>query len=114
MGLGDIIVKWQIRGVAKTQYRLFKITKKKKPELSEEEIAPQIFIRRMGRIVSSESQQFRINTYFEVNPPIRTLREACHAIAVVEHKIHPEDYGNVLFLETIINKELDRLGYSEE
>ena len=114
MGIRDIITKWEVRGIAKTQHRIFRLTQQKNPSLSEAEISPLIFIRRMGKVIATKSQQFRIDTYFDINPPIHTLREACHAIAVVEHRIHPEDSNNVKFLTEIIDKELNRLGYTEE
>jgi len=113
MGLSDFVTRWSIRGIARTQFRLFKLTKKKNPGISEQEIAQSIFIRRMNRISMSPEQQGRAEVYFEVNNPIRTLREACHAIAVVEFKIHPSDNDNVNFLVGIIDKELDKLGYVE-
>lgn len=114
MGLSDFITKRSIRGIARTQFRLFKLTKEKNPGISEHEISPLIFTRRMNRISASQEQQGRVEVYFEVNGPIRTLREACHAIAVVEFKIHPSDEDNVGYLIGIIDKELDKLGYVEE
>ncbi len=114
MGLGNFITKWSIRGIARTQFRLFKLTQKKTPGSTEAEIAPLIFQRRMHRVYTPAEQQERVDFYFEVNSPIRTLREACHAIAVVEFKIHPLDEDNIGFLTEIIDKEIDKLGYVEE
>jgi hypothetical protein len=114
MGLSDFITRWSIRGIARTQFRRFKLTQKKNPWISEQEIAQSIFTGRMSRISTSPEQQGRVEVYFDVNTPIQTLREACHAIAVVEFKIHPSDNDNVNFLVGIIDKELDKLGYVEE
>lgn len=111
MGLSNFITRWSIRGIARTQFRLFKLTQKNNPAISELEIAQLIFTRRMNRISTSPEQQGRVEVYFEVNNPIRTLGEACHAIAVVEFKIHPSDNDNVNLLVEIIDKELDKLGY---
>ena len=113
MGLSDFITRWSIRGIARTQFRRFKLTQKKNPWISEQEIAQSIFTGRMSRISTSPEQQGRVEVFFDVNTPIQTLREACHAIAVVEFKIHPSDNDNVNFLVGIINKELDKLGYVE-
>lgn len=112
MGISDIITRWSIRGIARTQFRLFRLTQEKNPGVPESEIAPLIFTRRMNRIISSEEQKKRVDIYLEVNSPPKTLRQACRAIAVVEFKIHPEDQDNVSYLNSIIDKELDKLGYS--
>ena len=114
MGLSDFIMKWSIRGIARTQFRIFKLTKRNNPHSTEAEIAPLIFQRRMHRVYTTAEQQGRIDVYFEVNNPIRTLREACHAIAVIEFKIHPLDEDNVAFLTEVIDKQFDKLGYLEE
>ncbi len=111
MGLSNFITRWSIRGIARTQFRLFKLTQKNNPAISEQEIAQLIFTGRMNRISTSPEQQGRVEVYFDVNNPIRTLSEACHAIAVVEFKIHPSDNDNVNLLVEIIDKELDKLGY---
>ncbi len=114
MGLKDFITKWSIREIARTPFKVFNMTKKKNPGSSEAEIAPLIFQRRMHRGFTPAEQQGRIDVYFEVNSQIRTFREACHAIAVVEFKIHPHDEDNVDFLTKNIDQELDKLGYVEE
>ena len=111
MGIHDLIVKWSIRGIARTQLRAFKLTQKKNVDASEADIAPLLFERRMRVLGSSAEQQAMISYYFKVNSPITTLREACHAIAVVEHKISPLDEENVRFLTEIIDKELEKRGY---
>ena len=113
MGLSDFVTRWSIRGIARTQFRRFKLTQKKNPWISEQEIAQSIFTGRMSRISTSSERQGRVEVYFDVNAPIQTLREACQAIAVVEFKIHPSDNDNVNFLVGIIDKELDKLGYVE-
>jgi len=113
MVLGDFITKWSIRGIARTQLRLLNLTRKKNPDVSEQEIATLLFTRRMNRVYSSTEQKERVQVYFNVNSPIRSIREACYAIAVVEFKIHPLDDDNVQYLKDIIDNELDKHGYVE-
>lgn len=111
--LGDLITKWSIRGIARTQLRLLNLTRKKNPNVSEQEIATLLFTRRMKRVYSSTEQKERVQLYFNVNSPIRSIREACYAIAVVEFKIHLLDGDNVQCLKDIIDNELDKRGYVE-
>ena len=114
MGLGQLIARWTVRGIARTQFRIFKLTQQKNPATAETTIAPLIFTRRMQRFVSPLGQNARIEAYFGANDPIRTLRDACHAIAVVEFKIDPMDEENVTYLTAIIDAELGKLGYVEQ
>jgi hypothetical protein len=113
MGLGRFLAMWSIRGIARTQFRLFRLTQQN-PGIPETVIAPHIFVRRMKRVTSPPGQEERIAAYFDANGPVKTLRDACHAIAVVEFKIHPLDEQNVAYLSDIIDAELQRLGYAEE
>jgi hypothetical protein len=114
MGLRQVIARWTVCGIARTQFRIFRLTQQKNPGVTETMIAPLIFTRRMQRLVSPSGQNARIEAYFDANGSIRTLRDACHAIVVVEFKIDPLDDGNVNYLAVIVDQELDRLGYAEE
>lgn len=114
MGLSQFIAGWTVRGIARTQFRLFKLTQQKSPGVPEHAIAPLILGHRFRRTSLSSAEAYRGAAYFEVNPPPRTLREACHAIAVIEFKIDPLDVPNVTYLTGIIDSELEKLGYVEE
>ena len=114
MVLGNFITKWSIRGIARTQFRLFRLTQEKSPGVPECLIAPQIFQRRMNKILSSDAQKERIKIYLGEKGSPKTLRQACYAIAIVEFKINPLDEDNVTFMTGILDKELQSLGYTEE
>jgi hypothetical protein len=114
MGLRQLIARWTVRGIARTQFRIFRLTQQKNPGVPETTIAPLVFTRRMQRFVSPVGQNARIEAYLDANGPIRTLRDACYAIAVVEFKIDPLDDSNVSYLVAIVDQELARLGYAEE
>ena len=114
MGFSQFVARWTVRGVARTQFRLFKLTQEKNPGISETIIAPLMFARRMKRGVCPRGQDERAAVYLQVNGAITTLREACHAIVVVEFKVNPLDEENVAYLTSIIDRELDKLGYTEQ
>ncbi len=114
MGLGQLVTKWSVCGIARTQFRLFKLAQKENPGVCETVIAPLLFARRMRKVASAQGQDERIAAYLCVNGPVETLRDTCHAIAVVEFKISPMDRANVAYLTEMIDAELGRLGYMEE
>ncbi len=113
MGIRNIIIRWSIRDIARTQSKLFQFTRHNDPNVLERDIAPLLFMRRMGSGILPKKQQGRIDVYTQVHGLPTTLRQTCHAIAVVEFKIDPLDRENVAFLTEIIDKELDKLGYIE-
>lgn len=114
MGLRDMITKWSIRDIARTQFRLFNLARQKNRNALEREVAPLLFMRRMGSVILPKGQQERIDAYTRLQGLPKTLRQACHAIAVIEFKINPLDQKNVALLTRTIDKQLDRLGYAEE
>ena len=114
MGLRNMITKWSVRDIARTQFRLFNLARQDNQLALEREIAPLLFMRRMGSFILPKGQQERIDAHTQLHGLPKTLRQACHAIAVIEFKIHPLDQENVALLTRTIDKQLDRLGYAEE
>lgn len=111
MGLRKLVTRWSVRDIARTQLRLLKRIQSEYPSLSESDIATLLFERRIGKLYSPEGEEYRKSIYLAANGIPQSLREACHAIAIIEFRIHPEDDDNVAVLTGLIDKELIKLGY---
>ena len=115
----DRFVKWIAKlgatgGIARSQYSLYKKTKKKNPDLKESDIAPHIFEHRFSRLGPTRKERQRLEQYLSVSPVPNTLREVCHAIAEIELNLNPLDLEMYSFAMKVIDEELNRLGYLED
>lgn len=112
-------VKWIAKvgatgGIARSQYSLYKKTKKKNPDSKESDIAPHIFTHRFSRLGPTRKERRRLEQYLSESPVPNTLREVCHAIAEIEFNLNPLEWERLSLVMEVIDEELNRLGYFEE
>ena len=103
-------------GIARSQYSIYKKVKKKTPDMKESDIAQWMLSRRFFRRFGPTKKEIqRLEDYFaRGNPYPDTLRRTCYIIAQIEFNITPDDWEHDILVKDIINKELDRIGYTEE
>lgn len=110
--------------MTRATFKAYQRTKDGNPSVSEQEIAENLFDFRFGHFQNRKEKDQLID-FLASNPRPNTLRKLCYFIATIENPItefafsqyDDQPSNNIAEWETmihIIDKELDRLGYTEE
>ncbi len=100
------LAKRGIRGIAKTQARLKRLTTEKNPDSSPQEVLSAVLQHRF-RYGFGAGEEGRLNNWLGAKGNPTTLLDLCVIIALVEHKIYPGDADAVGVITDIIRDVLN-------